>query len=196
MSGWIFQWKPFWIPVGDSFLNAYIEEWFYAGSDAPANPAEMKQWVTKLERPDVAPPAPDLQDPASPWENVEAPLPPSSPRGQVTFTHPLPTCSAPERLKLPFPLVIFFRVTKTMPLQAMTFPPRGQGLNLRPSWHYTWSLPTKLLQNIARHQRGNLALPLWYIMRTDVQPAVRLDKGVSASTTGTQVLDVGMKTLV
>ena len=66
---------------------------FYAGSDAPANPAEMKQWVTKLERPDVAPPAPGLQDKASSWKNVEAPLPSPSPRGQVTFTHQLPTCS-------------------------------------------------------------------------------------------------------
>ena len=53
----------------------------------------------------------------------------------------------------------------------------------------------ELLQIIARHRRGNQTLLLRYIMWTDVQPAVRLDKGVSASTTGTQVLDVGMKTL-
>ena len=102
MSGWICQWKPFWIPVGDSRRKAYIEEWFYAASDAPTNPAEMKECFTKLERPDVAPPAPGPQDTASSWDNVEAPLPPR-PRGQVTSTHPLPTCSAPERLKLPFP---------------------------------------------------------------------------------------------
>ena len=59
------------------------------GSDAPMNPAEMKEWVTKLERPDVAPPAPRLQDTASPWENVEAPLPPSVSKGSGNLYSPV-----------------------------------------------------------------------------------------------------------
>ena len=26
MSGWVCQWKPFWIPVEDSFKKAFVEE--------------------------------------------------------------------------------------------------------------------------------------------------------------------------
>ena len=29
MSGWVCQWKPFWIPVEDSFKKAYMEEWVF-----------------------------------------------------------------------------------------------------------------------------------------------------------------------
>ena len=28
-SGWVCQWKAFWIPVGESFQKAYLEEWIY-----------------------------------------------------------------------------------------------------------------------------------------------------------------------
>ena len=34
MSGCVCQWKPFWIPVGESFKKAYLEEWIYAGDDS------------------------------------------------------------------------------------------------------------------------------------------------------------------
>ena len=40
MSGWICQWKPFGIPVGDTFQKAYIEEWLRAGDDSINDPAE------------------------------------------------------------------------------------------------------------------------------------------------------------
>ena len=34
MSGWVCQSKPFWIPVGETFQKAYLEEWVYAGDDS------------------------------------------------------------------------------------------------------------------------------------------------------------------
>ena len=35
MSGWVCQWKPFWIPVEDSFKKAFMEEWVFI-SDVPS----------------------------------------------------------------------------------------------------------------------------------------------------------------
>ena len=35
MTGWVCQWKPFWIPVEDSLKKAYLEEWVFI-SDAPS----------------------------------------------------------------------------------------------------------------------------------------------------------------
>ena len=32
--GWVCHWKPFWIPVGESFQRAYLEEWKYMGDDS------------------------------------------------------------------------------------------------------------------------------------------------------------------
>ena len=29
MTGWVCQWKPFWILVDDSFKKAYVEEWVF-----------------------------------------------------------------------------------------------------------------------------------------------------------------------
>ena len=33
MSGWVCQWKPFWIPVGDSFKKAFVEEWVFISGE-------------------------------------------------------------------------------------------------------------------------------------------------------------------
>ena len=33
MSGWVCHWKPFWIPVGDSWKKALREEWFFIGDE-------------------------------------------------------------------------------------------------------------------------------------------------------------------
>ena len=33
MSGWVCQWKPFWIPVGDSFKKAFMEEWVFISDE-------------------------------------------------------------------------------------------------------------------------------------------------------------------
>ena len=34
MPGWVCQWKPFWIPVGETFQKAYLEELVYSGDDS------------------------------------------------------------------------------------------------------------------------------------------------------------------
>ena len=34
MSGWVCEWKPFWIPIGESFQKAYLEEWIHMGDDS------------------------------------------------------------------------------------------------------------------------------------------------------------------
>ena len=65
-------------------------------------PDEMKEWVTKHEVPEVAPPAPGPPVTSSPWDSVEAPLPPPSPREKANVTHPLPSGVELERLDLPF----------------------------------------------------------------------------------------------
>ena len=33
MTGWVCQWKPFWIPVVDSFKKAYVEDWVFQITD-------------------------------------------------------------------------------------------------------------------------------------------------------------------
>ena len=33
MSGWVCQWKPFWIQVGDSFKKASMEEWVFISDE-------------------------------------------------------------------------------------------------------------------------------------------------------------------
>ena len=40
MLGWVCQWKPFWIPVGDNFQKAYLEEWLHIGDDSTGDPGE------------------------------------------------------------------------------------------------------------------------------------------------------------
>ena len=33
MTGWVCQWKPFWIPVDDSVKKAYVEDWVFQVPD-------------------------------------------------------------------------------------------------------------------------------------------------------------------
>ena len=81
VSGLVCQWKPFWIPVGESFQNAYLEEWIYMGDDSSdeqsfANfPALVqspgnKGHISKTKLRDDAPSALKLaeQPDALPWE--------------------------------------------------------------------------------------------------------------------------------
>ena len=95
MSGWICRKKPFWIPVSDTPENAYIEEWFHV-------PDEMKEMVSKHEVPEVAPLAPGPPVTSSPWDSVEAPLPPPSARDLANVFHPVPSGVELERLDLAF----------------------------------------------------------------------------------------------
>ena len=34
MPSWVCQWKPFWIPVGESLKKAFLEEWVFVGGDS------------------------------------------------------------------------------------------------------------------------------------------------------------------
>ena len=65
MTGWVCQWKPFWIPVEDSFKKAYLEEWVFI-SDAPSEgPSSADQGDVIPETPRVSKLAPSL-----PWESA------------------------------------------------------------------------------------------------------------------------------
>ena len=41
MTSWICQWKPFWIPVGDSFQKVYLEEWVRVAAAPSEEPRVM-----------------------------------------------------------------------------------------------------------------------------------------------------------
>ena len=44
MTGWVCQWKPFWIPVGDTFQEAYLEEWQRVDDGSMRDPGEIIQF--------------------------------------------------------------------------------------------------------------------------------------------------------
>ena len=97
MTGWVCQWKPFWIPVDDSFKKAYVEEWVFLVNATSERSNSESQGDVIPETPEVSMPVssspwgpPKNQDTACSWERIEAPLPPLQPRS---------TC---ERLELPF----------------------------------------------------------------------------------------------
>ena len=120
MSGWVCQWKPLWIPVGESFKKAYLEEWIYTGDDSSDEqgfakfPALVQSTGNKSYIHEDASPAPGParqpdslpweptgpQDGAYFWESNEAQLPPLLPR--CNFIHTRQISPFPERLKLPF----------------------------------------------------------------------------------------------
>ena len=86
VSGWVCQWKHFWISVEDSFKKAYMEEWVFISdvpSEGPWEPAKP-------------------HDIACFWKRIEAPLPPLRPRPKCDFIHPRQLSPFPERLVLPF----------------------------------------------------------------------------------------------
>ena len=104
MSGWVCQWKPFWIPVEDSYKKRVFI------SDVPSEgPSSTDQGEVIPETPRVSKLASSLPwEPAKPhdkacfWERIEAPLPPLRPRPKCDFIHPRQVSPFPERLVLPF----------------------------------------------------------------------------------------------
>ena len=97
MTGWVCQWKPFWIPVDDSFKKAYVEEWVFQITDPsdfslPGGHRDIIPETPKVSLPVSSSqreaPKPEVSTGAQ--EHIEAPLPPWQPRS---------TC---ERLELPF----------------------------------------------------------------------------------------------
>ena len=40
MTDWTCRWKPFWIPTGDTFQKAYLEEWQRIDNEQRRDPGE------------------------------------------------------------------------------------------------------------------------------------------------------------
>ena len=115
MPSWVCQWTPFWITVGESFRNAFLEEWVFVGDDSsdeqnvtdfpvlhntdhadciPETPRPPRQFDSLSWEPTRP------QDKAYFWERIEAPLPPLRPRPKCNFIHPRQLSPFPERLEL------------------------------------------------------------------------------------------------
>ena len=82
MSGWVCEWKPFWIPV-ESFQKAYLEEWIHmgdysSGEQCTANIPTLVQGAgykdytseQKLHEEAPAAPRPTGQPDAPTWELI------------------------------------------------------------------------------------------------------------------------------
>ena len=115
--GWVHQWKPCRIPVGDSCKKPCGRVVFISGepSDGP-NTVDVPV-LHNTDHSDCTPVTPRIskqfdsppweptkpQDKASFGERIEAPLPPLQPRGaECNFIHPRQFSPFPERLELPF----------------------------------------------------------------------------------------------
>ena len=128
MSGWVFQRKKFWIPVGDTFQKAYLEEWLRVDDDStsdlgehsikatpPVNVSTMvrnsdnKDCTVKHKQLEEAPsaPRPTGQPDAPTWELL-------GPQGTPSFW---------ERTEAPLPLPRR-RCDFTHPKQLSPFPER------------------------------------------------------------------------
>ena len=117
MSGLVCQWKPFWIPVEDSFKKAFVEELVFI-SDVPSEgPSSAEDpMVHNTDHSEIIPVTPRAskhstslpwetakrQDKACSWVRIEAPLPPLRPRPKCDFIHPRQLSPFPERSGLPF----------------------------------------------------------------------------------------------
>ena len=121
MPSWVCQWKPFWIPVGESFKKVYLEEWIFTGDDSSDEQRATDIPVllhstgnTDYIRDDHPPtPRPSRQPDSLPWE-------PTRPQDEAYFgselrhhcllygpdaTSSIQDSSVPflsERLELPF----------------------------------------------------------------------------------------------
>ena len=114
LSGWVCQWKPFWILVGDSIKGAFVEEWvFISGEPSDGQNTKDVPVLHSTDHADCFPETPRTsrqfdsqptkpQDKACFWERIEAPLSPLRPRPKCNFIHPRQLGPFPGRLELPF----------------------------------------------------------------------------------------------
>ena len=107
MPSWVCQMKPFWIPVGDSFKKAFVEEWVFVSGDSSDGQNVIDFHV--LHSTDLSDCIPETlriskqaQDKAYFWERLEAPLLPLRPRPKCNFIHPRQLSPILPRLELPF----------------------------------------------------------------------------------------------
>ena len=106
-----------WIPVGESFKKAFLEEWVFVSGESSAEQNPMDVLVLQsTDHADCIPetPRPSRQFDSLPWtptrpqckayfwERIEAPLPPLWPRPKCNFIHPRQLSPFPEHLELPF----------------------------------------------------------------------------------------------
>ena len=121
MPSWVCQWKPFLIPVVQSFKKTFLEERIFVGDDSSDEhnvtdfPVLHSTGHTDYIRDDHPPtPRRSRQPDSLPWEptrpqvkayfwdRIEAPLPSLRPRPRCNFIHPGQLSPFPERLELPF----------------------------------------------------------------------------------------------
>ena len=97
MTSWVCQWKPFWIPVDDSYKKAYVEDWVFQVADS-------SDFVLSKDQGDLLPETPRVDLPV-PSSHIETPRFEASASTQERYEAPLPSLSSRptcERLELPF----------------------------------------------------------------------------------------------
>ena len=134
MTCWVCQWKPFWIPVVDTFQRAYLEEWQRADDGSICDPgeysiravacvadsrrqqrAENSDCAIKYEQPLDAPSAP-----RSSWQEVGQP---DVPTWKLSGTEN--TSAFWENSEAPLPLPKRVR-NFVFPKQLSPFPARSE----------------------------------------------------------------------
>ena len=116
MSGWVCHWKPFWIPIGDYWKKALVQEWVFILDEHTDEQAPIGDPVFQsTDYSDCIPGATRISKQCDPvpcettilrdqphfGERIEAPLPPLRPRPKCDFIHPQQLSPFPERLELP-----------------------------------------------------------------------------------------------
>ena len=76
MAEWIFRWKPFWIPIGDTFQKAYLEEWQLVDEGSKRDTGEdnlqTSPNTTESAKP-LRPGSIDVTFNQKPWDTSSAP---------------------------------------------------------------------------------------------------------------------------
>ena len=88
----------FWIPVGDAFQKAHLEEWIYMGDDSSSNLGEHFMANIPAMVQGVEYPEPRVRHLLGENRGTIA-----SPNTKVQFYSPKVLSPFPERLELPFP---------------------------------------------------------------------------------------------
>ena len=71
MPSWVCQWKPFWIPVGESFRKAFVEDWVFVSGDSSYGQNVMDfPFLHSTDHSDCIPETPRIskQVDSLPWE--------------------------------------------------------------------------------------------------------------------------------
>ena len=71
MPSWVCKWKPFWIPVGNSFKKAFVEEWVFISDEPSDGPNTVEvSMLHKTDHSDCIPETPRISNQfgSLPWE--------------------------------------------------------------------------------------------------------------------------------